>query len=212
MRSAKEAAMKGDIVSVPPPGAKPLRRSSRARDRCAGSVLARVLTALLLRPVTSEEVQERSVGFGLARPPQSGEELFLTTKAASRLFLAAYQLPSQATIGTWLSLLDLLRARCLVFVPLTAARRVVQVHGVAADNSPAPDVVISEAEVAHLPLDRFAVDWDTAGRLLLAAAPRWLDLPRQARTFFGGTRNRDGTYFWHTADCDTDVFGNVMRY
>jgi hypothetical protein len=32
------------------------------------------------------------------------------------------------------------------------------------------------------------------------------------RTFFGGSRDRDGSYHWYTAECDTDAEGRILRF
>ena len=50
-----------------------------------------------------------------------------------------------------------------------------------------------------------------AGNYLIAALRRWADLPVEGRVFFGGTRERDGTYHWDTAECATDAEGRILR-
>jgi hypothetical protein len=70
----------------------------------------------------------------------------------------------------------------------------------------------SAGAVEALALSWFADLWAAAGNLVVAAAGRWGDLAGHGVTFFGGSRNRDGTFRWHTAECDTDGEGIVLRY
>jgi hypothetical protein len=62
-----------------------------------------------------------------------------------------------------------------------------------------------------LPADAFAAAWGAAGRWLAVALRDWAELPVTGRLFFAGSRDRDGTYHWDTAECDTDTRGRILR-
>src|SRR5689334_14021016 len=66
--------------------------------------VARLLGALLGRPVGEEEVVVRAVGLGLLHQPPSGRAGRLSAQELARLFLAGYGLPAHPEAGTVASL------------------------------------------------------------------------------------------------------------
>jgi hypothetical protein len=176
---------------------------------CPPAVAARVLTALLVRPVTDDEVLTRAVGLGLVRQPAPGQPARLSAQAVSRLFLAGYRLPAHVEAGTLPGLLGHLEAGRDVFVLLQEADvGLWQVRAAAGELG----FLVGAAEPARLLApEAFARAWAAAGNYLIAALRRWADLPVEGRVFFGGTRERDGTYHWDTAECATDATGRILR-
>ena len=61
-------------------------------------------------------------------------------------------------------------------------------------------------------MESFLEAWAAAGNQVIVAAQEWSDLPTQGTVFFGGSRERNGTYHWDVAECDTDREGRVLRY
>jgi hypothetical protein len=52
---------------------------------------------------------------------------------------------------------------------------------------------------------------DSPGQVVVAAR-RWSDLPAQGAVFFGGMRDRYGSYHWNVAELETDREGRILRY
>jgi hypothetical protein len=151
---------------------------------CRLDSLARVLSWLLPQPVTSTNVRDRAVGLGLLRLPPDGAAPRLPPEKASRLLLAGYRLPAVAEIGT----------------PATARAHLAAGRHVS--------LMSNEGETG---LACSVVAWEGAGGLMVVAARSWNDLPTTGARFFGGTRERDGSYHWDAADCDTDATGRILR-
>jgi hypothetical protein len=175
-------------------------------------VAARVLAALLPQPPGMEEVLARAVSLGLLRQPPPGEPAALSPLALSRLFLVGYRVPAHVEAGT-LPLLQkhLLAGRC-VFV-LLDGEGLLRVQGTA-DELGFPVSVPAEpgGGTRLLTPETFARAWVPAGNFLIAGERRWADLPAEGQVFFGGTRDRDGTYHWDTAECATDGEGRILRF
>jgi hypothetical protein len=53
--------------------------------------------------------------------------------------------------------------------------------------------------------------WEAGGRRMAVSFPEWGMLP-DAGKFAAGSRSDDGTYFWHTAECETDGIGRIIRF
>ena len=53
--------------------------------------------------------------------------------------------------------------------------------------------------------------WSHHGGLMVVAARTWDDLPTSAGAFFGGQRDRNGSFHWDMAQCDTDATGQILR-
>jgi hypothetical protein len=179
---------------------------------------SRVLRALLEYPIQPEQVRDRAIGLGLLRHPPSGEPGELTTKAFSRLLLVGYHLPALADVGTLPVLADHLRAGRRAFVLLSEAEwvSVCQLLDLHSGQSGEPAVTVREAGTPfvlqkRLTLEGFADRWAAVGNALIIAAASWEDLLGEGPTFFGGLRDRDGTYHWFSAECDTDAAGNIAR-
>ena len=49
------------------------------------------------------------------------------------------------------------------------------------------------------------------GDLMVIGVRQWDDLPTSEGAFFGGHRDRDGSFHWDMAECDTDATGNILR-
>jgi hypothetical protein len=189
---------------------------------------ARVLSRLLERPLTCEQVLEKALAFGLVCAPAEGVPVSLTAQGLCRLFLAVYHIPAHLDFGTLQGIADYLGQGCLVFACL---------HDCAVDNA-APtkeahgpqclyqvlecdprtnSVTLAQhpgprSEVVHLPLAQFEAVWKTGGQELVVAARAWSDLPDEGNEFFGGFRDIDRAYHWNTAECDTDRTGRILRY
>lgn len=184
------------------------------------ALLARVLTRLLGAPVGDVEVQRRAISLGLTHVPANGQAAPLTAQAVSRLFLAAYRVPAHVDQGTERSLRQHLRADCVVWLVLDAdpalppEQALSRLHQIVSLGELAVVREFDEpsAQTETLSPDDFMSRWEASGRLLLAAAPSWNDLPRQGRSFFAGSRSADGDYHWNTAGCATDARGEILRY
>jgi hypothetical protein len=190
---------------------------------CALGAVARVLSSLLQREVSEDEVRDRAVGLGLLRQPGSEEGAGLTAQAVSRLLLAGYHLPAQVEPADLAALAGHLHTRRLVFLfadglQLAPRPAAFQVHGCNGTGAGDGWLLLTEASasargVQSVPLDdHFAESWAAAGNLLLVAAPAWSDLPREGIVFFGGICDPDGVYHWNSAECDTDGTGRILRY
>jgi len=173
----------------------------------APEVAARVLTALLPRPVTADEAVTRAVGLGLLRHPAAEQPAHFSAETLSRLLLAGYTLPAHVEAGTVARLRAHLGAGRLAFVLLE--EELLQVHDSAGElgfllrppgQTQAPARLVAP-DVLALATDSF----------LVAALRGWSELPAEGRSFFGGTRDRDGSYHWDTAGCATDAAGRVLR-
>jgi hypothetical protein len=194
------------------------------------AAVARVLGALRGLPVSRDEVRDRAVGLGLLRLSGPGDAHLLTPMAVARLFLAGYRLPATVDVGTLASLGEHQRAGRRVFLLLSAvtawgrrerrrvsAECVVEAHALLPEAHPKAHLLLSEPRPGEpslwrLSLASFNRSWAAAGRGVLIAESRWEDLPDEGSSFFAGCRSRDGTYHWHTAECDTDGAGHVLRY
>jgi hypothetical protein len=178
---------------------------------------SRVLRALLEYPIQPEQVRDRAISLGLLRHPPSGEPGELTTKTFSRLLLVGYHLPALADVGTRPVLQDHLRAGRRAFVLQNEAEsvsvwQVLDLHSEQFGEA----VTVREAGTPfvlqkRLTLEGFADRWAAVGNALIIAAASWEDLLGEGPTFFGGLRDRDGTYHWFSAECDTDAAGNIAR-
>jgi hypothetical protein len=183
---------------------------------CRFESLALVLSRLLPYPVTPASVLDRAVGLGLLRLPVDGTPPRLTPERVSRLLLAGYRLPALAVAGTPATVREHLAARRHVFLVVDDGEpAVVQLHALLPDHSPAWALVAEGARLGHA-ITEVAAEWlfaarEGAGRLMVAAAQHWDDLAAAERRFFGGTRERDGSYHWDAADCDTDAAGRILR-
>jgi hypothetical protein len=180
---------------------------------CPPAVVAQVLTALLSRPVTDDEVVARAVGLGLLRQPAPAQPARLSAQAVSRLFLAGYCLPAHVEAGTLRALHGHLAAGRDVFVLLQEpVAELLRVRAAAGDLGLLVGATGPSAEPARvLSQEAFTRAWAAAGNYLITATRRWADLPAEGRAFFGGTRERDGTYHWDTAECATDAEGRILR-
>jgi hypothetical protein len=196
---------------------------------CSLEAIARVLSCLLRRPVSLEQVREKAVGLGLLHHAECGDGGELTAQAVSRLLLAGYHLPAQVEVGTLPLLAEHARAQRLVFVLPGApeesdgldtglASPVLQVHKVQ-DAGPG-DSWFLLGEPGGSPATKQLVSLDhpliassiPASFLLLVAAQHWSDLPQEGNAFFAGSRDANGVYHWNSAECDTDATGRILRY
>lgn len=205
--AAPRAARPLPVQFVPPP----------ARS-WACEIVARLVTGLVQRPVTADEIQRRAVGLGLLRHPALGRTGELDAKSIARLLLSAYHLPAHLEYGT-VPLLEAHLAggrRAWVVLPNGETTTVYQVISLSRD--PFGEIRVAVREVGdrfvveeQLPVDRFAERWAAAGGLLVVAAVAWAELPPTGSLFFGGLRDRDGSYHWVAAECDTDKEGRILR-
>ncbi len=182
---------------------------------CSLECLAVVLSRLLPRPVAAASVHDRAVGLGLMRLTVPGTPARLSAETASRLFLSGYRLPALAEVGTPAGLREHLAARRLVFLLLGETEpAAAQLHALLPEDRPAWALTGACAGPGHA-IEEVAADWlfeawEGTGRLTVVAARRWEELAAGAR-FFGGPRERDGSYHWDAADCDTDATGRILR-
>ena len=194
-----------------------------ALPSCPPEVAARVLGALLSHAVGAEEVLARAVALGLLRQPPPGEPARLTPLALSRLFLAGYCVPAHVEAGTLPVLQKHLQAGRSTFVLLDrqtlepgadpAELELFRVQGTTDDLGFLVGLPADPGMGARLLApDVFARAWAPAGNFLVAAVRRWGELPEDGQVFFGGTRDRDGTYHWDTAECATDAQGRILRF
>jgi hypothetical protein len=177
------------------------------------AVVAQFLTGLLHRPVAAEEVQRRAVGLGLSRHP-GGDLCF---QSIARLFLSAYRLPAHIEEGTLPLMESHLAAGRRSWVVLRDPVSVCQVIGLY--REPFGEVQVSIRDVGNpfvveqpLPAEVFVERWEALGCPLVVAAACWDHLPPTGAVFFGGLRDRDGSYRWVTAECDTDARGRILRF
>jgi hypothetical protein len=162
---------------------------------CSFEPLALILSRLLRRPVGATTVRDRAVGLGMLRLPPAGAVPRLSAEKASRLLLAGYGLPALADVVTPARAREHLAAERHVFIlQVGAAPAAVEGHAI-------------EEEPAAWPFDA----GEGADRLMVVAARGWDDLPTTGARFFGGTREKDGSYHWDAADCDTDASGRILR-
>jgi hypothetical protein len=214
-----------DAVGVSEPGTSrlPGTEAVSSTGLCGLEILARVISTLRGEAVRAAQVHDRAVGLGLLRCSAAGQPLpVLSCQSASRLLLAGYRLPAHVEPGTLRPLREYLRQGLQVFAPLAGlglgdAPALYQLHCLYSPDADGPRLSLGEPEapvaaVRELPLEAFVEAWVAAGGLLVVAAPQWGDLPRQGTTFFGGSRDRDGTYHWHVAECVTDGQGCILRY
>jgi hypothetical protein len=172
-------------------------------------------------------VRDHAIALGLLNLPSRGTEPELTNRAFARLLLAGYGLPAHVHVGTVGSLQTALREDHLVFVlvqekladPPTSPEgwTVLQVHALLVNRNEESGMLFSDPGASprswrRLPRDFFHAAWEAPGNLQLSVARAWSDLPTAGPSFFGGSCNADGTYFWETAECDTDRDGRVMRF
>ena len=205
-----------------------------AGDRCSLEAVAGVLSALLPAPVTPAQVRDKAIGLGLLRAPGSDEGTELTAQNASRLFLAGYHLPAQVGIATWPEMAKHVHDGRLAFLlldweaaqgpsggsPLPWALQVPHLRHEAAGRATGGQegyLLMTKSgagpeKVCPWPVDGFADAWAAGGSLIVVALRHWGDLPAQGRVFFAGLRDRDGSYHWNTAECDTDREGNILRF
>jgi hypothetical protein len=200
--------------------------TTAARLLCPLDALAPVVSALLRRSITGEQLREKAIAFGLARQPPVGAPLSLTPEACSRLLLSAFRCPAQVSIGTLEELRRRLRKGWLAFLPLAVGALpddlsvatipvMFQVHLPRPRRCASSTFLVSRPGAPHetarpLTAERFQLLWNEAGRLLLLGAHSWSDLPATGTRFFGGSRNRDGTYYWEMASYETDAEGHIL--
>ena len=199
-------------------------------DLCRLPVAARVLSALFQAATSPEQVRAKAVGLGLLRHSVQGKPGELTPQALSRLFLAGYSLPATMEQGSLEALLGHIQGGLQVFVALegkglnhTGGKAdsfqpaVFRVAGLLPEGLAGPSVLLIEPGAApddmecH-PLSRFEGTWERAGGYWIAAAHSWEAMPKEGGVFFGGSRSAEGVYHWHTAECDTDCEGHILRY
>lgn len=184
----------------------------------ACEIVARLLSGLVQRPVTADEVLQKAVALGLLRHPALGCSAELDIKSTARLLLSAYHLPAHIEEGA-LPLLEGHIAdgrRVWVVLPHEATTTVHQIISLAPD--PFGGMALALRPVGarfvveeRLSAERFVERWTAAGCLLVVAATTWADLPATGSLFFGGLRDRDGSYHWVAAECDTDREGRILR-
>jgi hypothetical protein len=190
-------------------------------------LVAPVVSALSPAAVSADQLRRRAVALGLLREPPSGGRAELTAREVSRLFLAGYRLPAQVEQGDAGSVRRHLGAGRQVFVLLDEReldhrsdpdrpRRLYRLLDFPRDAIPLAEVRLGvpgggETENFRLPASVFTHSWATAGNLLVVAAPDWHELADDGSRFFAGSRSRDGTYHWDTAECDTTADGEVLR-
>jgi hypothetical protein len=206
--------MGGEALAVLPRDV--YRLPVKAPVACPFEALALVVSQVLQRPVTTAAAQDRAVGLGLLRLSAAGIPPRLSLEKASRLLLAGYQLPALAERATWATVRKHLAARRHVFLILGEMDPpVVQLQALLPESDPAWALVSSSAAQGHA-IEEVAAEWqlsawEDSGRVMVAAARRWDDLPATGGSFFGGTREKDGSYHWEGADCDTDTLGRLLR-
>ena len=206
----------------PPAGRPAAPEPEPALPSCPPDVAAAVLGVLLSQEVKPDQVVARAVGLGLLRQPPPQEPARLSPLALSRLFLAGYGFPAHVEAGNVSRLRQHVLAGRTVFVLLDR-------QGLEAGTGPArlelfrveagPDgpgflinVAGSSATAYLASPEALAAAWAPAGNFLIAAARCWDELPTEGRAFFGGTRDRDGTYHWDTAECATDREGRILAF
>lgn len=189
------------------------------------ALVAPLVSTLLAAPVGAEDLRRRAIGLGLLSEPPAGRPCELSARALSRLFLVGYRLPAHVEHGNFESLCRHVRERRLVFVlfPSTAFGHpprelplcLGELHDLSAANglngmlvsgpytNGSGPVFLSEAAFSH--------EWAAAGNLLVVAARGWGELPTEGRQFFAGSREKDGTLHWETAECDTTAAGEIVR-
>lgn len=221
--------MGAESVGVGQPKAKRLAddEAELSLGRWDVATAAHVLSRLLPAPVAAAEVRRRAIALGLLHEPSPGAPTELTAKALSRLFLAGYHLPAQAEHGSLQRLQHHLRERRQVFVswrmpelesgPESAAAELIyQVCDQQHVANQEPVVLLSqpdmpEGTIRPLALHEFLAGWEATGYRLVVAVGSWEELPRDGKRFFAGSRGRDGTLHWATAEYDTDAAGRILR-
>jgi hypothetical protein len=183
---------------------------------CPIEGLTLILSRLLQRHIEPAAVLERAVGLGLMRLPPAGAPTRLSLETASRLFLSGYRLPAQAEPAMPAGLRGHLAEGRHVFLILGETEpAVVPLHGLLPEDVPAWSLASAFAAAAPpiegVPAEWLCDAWQSSGWLTVAAARRWEDLPASGTRFFGGTREKDGSYHWDAADCDTDATGRILR-
>jgi hypothetical protein len=214
-----------DAVGLSEPGTGRLLGTEAVSSTglCDFGILARVISLLQTCAVSAAQVHDKAVGLGLLCCAGAGDSPpVLTCQAASRLLLAGYRLPAHVEPGALRPLREYLRQGQQVFTPLTGLKpedgaALYQLHYLHLQSVDGPWLSLGEPEapvaaIRELPLEAFIEAWSAADGLLIVAARQWRDLPREGSTFFGGSRDRDGTYHWHVAECVTDGQGRILRF
>jgi len=207
--------MEVEAVTPAPRSKRPSPIHTAPPSRSWGcDIVAHLLTGLVQRPVTAEEVVRKAVGLGLLRHPALGRSGELDIKATARLLLSAYHLPAHIEQGTLLLLESHLAAgrRAWVVLQEQETTAVYQVVSTSTSGLALREVGSRFVVEECLSAEQFVERWTLAGCLLVVTAPAWSDLPASGELFFGGLRDRDGSYHWVTAECDTDGQGRILRY
>jgi hypothetical protein len=207
--------MEVEAVAAAPPSQRPLpSRTAPPLQSWDCDIIARLLTGPVQRPVTADEVLHRAVGLGLLRHPALGRSAALDIKATARFLLSAYRLPAHLEEGTLVLLEDHLAAgrRAWVVLQDQETMTVYQVVNLSANDLALREVGGRFVVDERLPAEEFVERWSAAGGLLVVTATAWSDLPATGALFFGGLRDRDGSYHWVAAECDTDREGRILRY
>jgi hypothetical protein len=179
------------------------------------------LLRALGREVDAAAAEERAIGLGLLRCLEAGRPAALTARRLSRLLLAGYGLPAAVEESAAARASQHVDAGRLVFVLLPAlageGTEFFQVHR---DPLACPEqsaLIVTEvgtgpAAAWQFPQEEWLPAWSRTGNFAVVALRRWSDMPTEGRLFFAGDRDRHGTYYWHTAECETDAAGRVLRY
>jgi hypothetical protein len=174
---------------------------------------------LLGRELSPEQVAARAVALGLVRQPGPGAALLLPAQAVARLFLAGYGVPAAVEASTLRCLHEHGRAGRLTFLLLPAVGNgcvnpfeLLQTHQHEDGRVSVCEPGRPSALARELSPEEFAAGWSDAGHFLIAALRSWSELPTEGSEFFGGSRDRDGSYYWYAAECETDSAGRILRY
>jgi hypothetical protein len=185
-----------------------------------------ILSSLLGRPLTPDAVRDKATGLGLLRYPVQGQESELTGKTLSRLFLAGYRIPAQATAATMGAARRHLEGGGRVFVRLKSSNAFAPSSSfvqlvfeaicgdaeVFASASVLLRPVLPPGQIADAFFDHMVPEWSRFGVPMVVAARGWEVLSGLGGAFFGGSRDPDGTYHWDVAECATDGKGSIIRY
>jgi hypothetical protein len=189
--------------------------------------VSEILSRLLGWDVLSDQLHQKGLALGLWDHSTSERACKrFTAQAVSRLLIAGFGLPAQADVVTLALLRRHLAGGLKVFVllpvMLTKSMEENEIQLFPFElQAPRPDrggdaFVLEGLQrtpglLHRISPDQFARCCLTDGTQAVIGAGSWDDLPIQGTTFFGGSRDPDGSYHWDVAEYNTDRCGRVLR-
>jgi hypothetical protein len=222
--------MNPQVIGLPPavPRVADRAPSESSEQTWEFPAIAAICSRLLGRDVSLDQLTEKGLALGLwEHLPSAPAGMRIGPQAASRLLIAGYRLPAQAGSVT----LSMLRSHLagglnvilLLPEPLTTTSLALnenQLFPFRVQASPAgreqDSFILQGLQETpglshHLSLEQLAQRFNAGGIPAVIGAGSWDDLPIQGSTFFGGSRDPDGSYHWDIAEYNTDRCGRILH-